>query len=196
MQQLEQQNFAFWILSQWKHCILCHSCINNYILILLTLLFFSFSVKNGTRRRTPGGVYLNLLKNTPSIKEEQIKVKLLRVHIIVQSYFCGVFFFCWIAYVWILLKTSRKFYYSKETCFSYSKYKQITVYKMHWHVAKKTPLMYCQWQKFLMDEETVESKELYTGFFIIFVYFTVMLYTVVLLLGHLLKLYIDLIMCS
>ncbi|NXX40168.1 PHAX protein, partial [Tricholaema leucomelas] len=30
-------------------------------------------VVNGTRRRTPGGVYLNLLKNTPSIKEEQIK---------------------------------------------------------------------------------------------------------------------------
>ncbi|XP_006020781.1 phosphorylated adapter RNA export protein isoform X2 [Alligator sinensis] len=29
--------------------------------------------KNGSRRRTPGGVYLNLLKNTPSIKEEQIK---------------------------------------------------------------------------------------------------------------------------
>ncbi|XP_075279257.1 phosphorylated adapter RNA export protein isoform X2 [Opisthocomus hoazin] len=31
-------------------------------------------IVNGTRRRTPGGVYLNLLKNTPSIKEEQIKV--------------------------------------------------------------------------------------------------------------------------
>ncbi|KYO20594.1 phosphorylated adapter RNA export protein isoform X2 [Alligator mississippiensis] len=30
-------------------------------------------VVNGSRRRTPGGVYLNLLKNTPSIKEEQIK---------------------------------------------------------------------------------------------------------------------------
>ncbi|KAM6328984.1 phosphorylated adapter RNA export protein isoform 2-T2 [Alca torda] len=30
-------------------------------------------IVNGTRRRTPGGVYLNLLKNTPSIKEEQIK---------------------------------------------------------------------------------------------------------------------------
>ncbi|NXO05310.1 PHAX protein, partial [Rhinopomastus cyanomelas] len=30
-------------------------------------------IVSGTRRRTPGGVYLNLLKNTPSIKEEQIK---------------------------------------------------------------------------------------------------------------------------
>uniref|UniRef100_G1N761 Phosphorylated adapter RNA export protein n=1 Tax=Meleagris gallopavo TaxID=9103 RepID=G1N761_MELGA len=30
-------------------------------------------IVNGTRRRTPGGVYLNLLKNTPSIKEEHIK---------------------------------------------------------------------------------------------------------------------------
>ncbi|NXH11467.1 PHAX protein, partial [Bucco capensis] len=30
-------------------------------------------IVNGTRRRTPGGVYLNLLKNTPSIKEQQIK---------------------------------------------------------------------------------------------------------------------------
>nr|XP_038026949.1 phosphorylated adapter RNA export protein-like [Anas platyrhynchos] len=30
-------------------------------------------IVNGTRRRTPGGVYLNLLKNTPSVKEEQIK---------------------------------------------------------------------------------------------------------------------------
>ncbi|KAF7250543.1 Phosphorylated adapter RNA export protein [Varanus komodoensis] len=28
---------------------------------------------NGSRRRTPGGVYLNLLKNTPSITGEQIK---------------------------------------------------------------------------------------------------------------------------
>uniref|UniRef100_A0A8C5KTQ7 Phosphorylated adapter RNA export protein n=1 Tax=Jaculus jaculus TaxID=51337 RepID=A0A8C5KTQ7_JACJA len=28
---------------------------------------------NGSRRRTPGGVFLNLLKNTPSISEEQIK---------------------------------------------------------------------------------------------------------------------------
>ncbi|NXP64692.1 PHAX protein, partial [Chloropsis cyanopogon] len=33
-------------------------------------------IVNGTRRRTPGGVYLNLLKNTPSIKEEKIKVKM------------------------------------------------------------------------------------------------------------------------
>ncbi|NXW38385.1 PHAX protein, partial [Phaetusa simplex] len=39
----------------------------------LLLLIHSFPIKNGTRRRTPGGVYLNLLKNTPSIKEEQIK---------------------------------------------------------------------------------------------------------------------------
>uniref|UniRef100_A0A8D0L998 Phosphorylated adapter RNA export protein n=1 Tax=Sphenodon punctatus TaxID=8508 RepID=A0A8D0L998_SPHPU len=31
------------------------------------------SIVNGTRRRTPGGVYLNLLKNTPSITGEQIK---------------------------------------------------------------------------------------------------------------------------
>ncbi|XP_071997647.1 phosphorylated adapter RNA export protein [Engystomops pustulosus] len=30
-------------------------------------------VMNGTRRRTPGGVYLNLLKNTPSITSAQIK---------------------------------------------------------------------------------------------------------------------------
>uniref|UniRef100_UPI00358FCCD6 phosphorylated adapter RNA export protein n=1 Tax=Myxine glutinosa TaxID=7769 RepID=UPI00358FCCD6 len=30
-------------------------------------------ILNGTRRRTPGGVYLNLLKNTPSITQEQIK---------------------------------------------------------------------------------------------------------------------------
>ncbi|XP_074056613.1 phosphorylated adapter RNA export protein [Macrotis lagotis] len=30
-------------------------------------------IMNGSRRRTPGGVYLNLLKNTPSITEEQIK---------------------------------------------------------------------------------------------------------------------------
>ncbi|XP_062969482.1 phosphorylated adapter RNA export protein-like [Cynocephalus volans] len=30
-------------------------------------------VMNGSRRRTPGGVFLNLLKNTPSISEEQIK---------------------------------------------------------------------------------------------------------------------------
>ncbi|XP_030049426.1 phosphorylated adapter RNA export protein [Microcaecilia unicolor] len=30
-------------------------------------------ILNGSRRRTPGGVYLNLLKNTPSITEEQIK---------------------------------------------------------------------------------------------------------------------------
>ncbi|XP_053159129.1 phosphorylated adapter RNA export protein [Hemicordylus capensis] len=30
-------------------------------------------IVNGTRRRTPGGVYLNLLKNTPSITGEQIK---------------------------------------------------------------------------------------------------------------------------
>lgn len=31
-------------------------------------------VMNGSRRRTPGGVYLNLLKNTPSVTVEQIKV--------------------------------------------------------------------------------------------------------------------------
>ncbi|XP_039401145.1 phosphorylated adapter RNA export protein isoform X1 [Mauremys reevesii] len=30
-------------------------------------------IMNGSRRRTPGGVYLNLLKNTPSITGEQIK---------------------------------------------------------------------------------------------------------------------------
>ncbi|XP_040825517.1 phosphorylated adapter RNA export protein [Ochotona curzoniae] len=30
-------------------------------------------IVNGSRRRTPGGVFLNLLKNTPSISEEQIK---------------------------------------------------------------------------------------------------------------------------
>ncbi|XP_054034647.1 phosphorylated adapter RNA export protein [Dryobates pubescens] len=30
-------------------------------------------IVNGTRRRTPGGVYLNLLKNTPSVTEQQIK---------------------------------------------------------------------------------------------------------------------------
>ncbi|XP_033019985.1 phosphorylated adapter RNA export protein [Lacerta agilis] len=30
-------------------------------------------IVNGTRRRTPGGVYLNLLKNTPSVTGEQIK---------------------------------------------------------------------------------------------------------------------------
>ncbi|KAM3940835.1 phosphorylated adapter RNA export protein [Leptodactylus fuscus] len=30
-------------------------------------------VMNGTRRRTPGGVYLNLLKNTPSITSSQVK---------------------------------------------------------------------------------------------------------------------------
>ncbi|KAF6126367.1 phosphorylated adaptor for RNA export [Phyllostomus discolor] len=30
-------------------------------------------IMNGSRRRTPGGVFLNLLKNTPSITEEQIK---------------------------------------------------------------------------------------------------------------------------
>ncbi|XP_056680668.1 phosphorylated adapter RNA export protein isoform X2 [Monodelphis domestica] len=30
-------------------------------------------IMNGSRRRTPGGVYLNLLKNTPSINEGQIK---------------------------------------------------------------------------------------------------------------------------
>uniref|UniRef100_A0A8C7AML2 Phosphorylated adapter RNA export protein n=3 Tax=Neovison vison TaxID=452646 RepID=A0A8C7AML2_NEOVI len=30
-------------------------------------------IMNGSRRRTPGGVFLNLLKNTPSISEEQIK---------------------------------------------------------------------------------------------------------------------------
>ncbi|XP_027724995.1 phosphorylated adapter RNA export protein [Vombatus ursinus] len=30
-------------------------------------------IMNGSRRRTPGGVYLNLLKNTPSITEAQIK---------------------------------------------------------------------------------------------------------------------------
>ncbi|XP_018094107.1 phosphorylated adaptor for RNA export S homeolog isoform X1 [Xenopus laevis] len=30
-------------------------------------------IMNGTRRRTPGGVYLNLLKNTPSITSDQVK---------------------------------------------------------------------------------------------------------------------------
>ncbi|XP_051056745.1 phosphorylated adapter RNA export protein [Phodopus roborovskii] len=30
-------------------------------------------IMDGSRRRTPGGVFLNLLKNTPSISEEQIK---------------------------------------------------------------------------------------------------------------------------
>lgn len=30
-------------------------------------------IMNGSRRRTPGGVFLNLLKNTPSVSEEQIK---------------------------------------------------------------------------------------------------------------------------
>uniref|UniRef100_A0A8C6FNM6 Phosphorylated adapter RNA export protein n=1 Tax=Moschus moschiferus TaxID=68415 RepID=A0A8C6FNM6_MOSMO len=30
-------------------------------------------IMNGSRRRTPGGVFLNLLKNTPSISEEQLK---------------------------------------------------------------------------------------------------------------------------
>ncbi|KAM9330927.1 phosphorylated adapter RNA export protein [Gastrophryne carolinensis] len=30
-------------------------------------------IMNGSRRRTPGGVYLNLLKNTPSITSDQIK---------------------------------------------------------------------------------------------------------------------------
>ncbi|XP_048212394.1 phosphorylated adapter RNA export protein [Perognathus longimembris pacificus] len=30
-------------------------------------------IMNGSRRRTPGGVFLNLLKNTPSISEEQVK---------------------------------------------------------------------------------------------------------------------------
>ncbi|ELW72824.1 Phosphorylated adapter RNA export protein [Tupaia chinensis] len=33
----------------------------------------SLFIMNGSRRRTPGGVFLNLLKNTPSISEEQIK---------------------------------------------------------------------------------------------------------------------------
>ncbi|KAM8941415.1 phosphorylated adapter RNA export protein isoform 1-T1 [Lycaon pictus] len=33
-------------------------------------------IMNGSRRRTPGGVFLNLLKNTPSISEEQIKLLL------------------------------------------------------------------------------------------------------------------------
>ncbi|XP_075397586.1 phosphorylated adapter RNA export protein [Tenrec ecaudatus] len=30
-------------------------------------------IMDGSRRRTPGGVFLNLLKNTPSISEEQVK---------------------------------------------------------------------------------------------------------------------------
>ncbi|XP_061409512.1 phosphorylated adapter RNA export protein isoform X3 [Lethenteron reissneri] len=30
-------------------------------------------IVNGTRRRTPGGVYLNLMKSTPSVTQEQIK---------------------------------------------------------------------------------------------------------------------------
>ncbi|MEE6507775.1 hypothetical protein FKM82_030701 [Ascaphus truei] len=30
-------------------------------------------IMNGSRRRTPGGVYLNLLKSTPSITTEQVK---------------------------------------------------------------------------------------------------------------------------
>lgn len=42
----------------------------------LCSIFFLFLLQNGSRRRTPGGVFLNLLKNTPSISEEQIKVKI------------------------------------------------------------------------------------------------------------------------
>ncbi|KAL6037146.1 hypothetical protein STEG23_022988 [Scotinomys teguina] len=38
-------------------------------------------IMNGSRRRTPGGVFLNLLKNTPSISEEQIK----------QADACGIY---------------------------------------------------------------------------------------------------------
>lgn len=38
---------------------------------------FCLFLQNGSRRRTPGGVFLNLLKNTPSISEEQIKVKMI-----------------------------------------------------------------------------------------------------------------------
>lgn len=38
---------------------------------------FCLFLQNGSRRRTPGGVFLNLLKNTPSITEEQIKVKMI-----------------------------------------------------------------------------------------------------------------------
>ncbi|NXC90807.1 PHAX protein, partial [Cercotrichas coryphoeus] len=45
----------------------------QYLVLSLLFQISSVPIKNGTRRRTPGGVYLNLLKNTPSIKEEQIK---------------------------------------------------------------------------------------------------------------------------
>ncbi|XP_023620195.1 phosphorylated adapter RNA export protein isoform X2 [Myotis lucifugus] len=41
-------------------------------------------IMNGSRRRTPGGVFLNLLKNTPSISEEQIKSQ-------DQDFFYGIF---------------------------------------------------------------------------------------------------------
>ncbi|KAE8635493.1 hypothetical protein XENTR_v10002642 [Xenopus tropicalis] len=37
-------------------------------------------ILNGSRRRTPGGVYLNLLKNTPSITSDQVKVKTVFQH--------------------------------------------------------------------------------------------------------------------
>ncbi|XP_075692166.1 phosphorylated adapter RNA export protein isoform X2 [Rhinoderma darwinii] len=33
-------------------------------------------IMDGTRRRTPGGVYLNLLKSTPGITSDQVKIKL------------------------------------------------------------------------------------------------------------------------
>lgn len=68
-----------------KHRLLCCFYIKKFLLGLLLSLIHSFPIKNGTRRRTPGGVYLNLLKNTPSVKEEQIKVKLSRVQVVVQS---------------------------------------------------------------------------------------------------------------
>lgn len=36
-------------------------------------------IMNGGRRRTPDGDFLTLLKNTPSISEEQIKVKIITI---------------------------------------------------------------------------------------------------------------------
>uniref|UniRef100_A0A673JNL3 Phosphorylated adapter RNA export protein n=1 Tax=Sinocyclocheilus rhinocerous TaxID=307959 RepID=A0A673JNL3_9TELE len=42
-------------------------CTNALIFVCLAFL------QDGSRRRTPGGVYLNLLKNTPSISDGQVK---------------------------------------------------------------------------------------------------------------------------
>lgn len=52
----------------------CFQTIHRKSLYSILFCFFS---QNGSRRRTPGGVFLNLLKNTPSISEEQIKVKII-----------------------------------------------------------------------------------------------------------------------